>query len=206
MSVNYFFKLLFISSTAMVLSSCDHTDKVCELEPEYSNQKVINKGYELVNKDNLGYKKGENLPFTGLEIERYESCQIGILATYENGAVVKLEEWYENGEKQSETNFKMKGDVIQNAGTWKYWYKDGTQESQTNWKDDLKHGLDNAWHESGTKAYEVNYINGQKQGVETRWHESGAMNTQVKYMNGKPTGMVKVWDEEGELLEERNLN
>jgi antitoxin component YwqK of YwqJK toxin-antitoxin module len=203
---NNILKLSLIMSAVFLLSSCDHTEQICDLEPEYTNYKVLQKGEELELRRNVGYKSGESLPFTGLEIERYNSCKIGILATYEEGTVTKLEEWYDDGKKKSETRFKMQADKIQNHGVWKYWYESGQKESQSTWADNLKQGLDIAWHENGIKAYEVNYINGQKQGFESRWHDSGAMNSKVRYENDKPTGVAKVWDDEGEILDEKNLN
>lgn len=189
----------------MFLYSCDHVVEECELEPEFNNVKVLSPGEELHTRDNVRYRKAGDFPFSGKEIERYDSCQIGILATYEDGSVSKIEEWFEDGKRQSEVHFKVGTERIENHGVWTYWYENGQKEAQANWTDNLKHGLDIVWYGNGTKAYEVNYVYGQKQGLEIKWHRNGSKNTQVSYMNGEPTGMVQIWDEDGEILEEKRL-
>lgn len=199
-------RLLLLILSTTILASCEFGERVCEVEPEYTTGKVLDLNEELMTKNGVNFRRGENIPFNGYEIERYDNCQIGILATYEDGFITKLEEWSEDGQNLSKASFKNKSNKIHNHGTWTYWYENGGLESKSNWQDNLKHGLDTAWHENGIKAYEVNYVNGQKQGVESRWHESGATNSEVQYSDGKPIGVVKVWDEEGELLDERKVD
>jgi antitoxin component YwqK of YwqJK toxin-antitoxin module len=50
-------------------------------------------------------------------------------------------EWYENGQKESETN-----------------YEDGQKVSQTNYEVEQKNGLASGWYEKGPKESGTNYL------------------------------------------------
>ena len=74
--------------------------------------------------------------------------------------------WYENGQKESEVNFKD-GKIV----TASSWLPDGTKCPLTNIKDG--NGVAVTYHMNGQKEWETNYKDGKKHGLMTWWYENG---------------------------------
>ena len=73
--------------------------------------------------------------------------------------------WYENGQKEIETNFKDgKTDL------WTVWYENGQKKLEGNFKDGKANGLQVRWHENGQKKLEANFKDGEK--ISEKWWNS----------------------------------
>lgn len=65
------------------------------------------------------------------------------------------------------------------------WYPDGQKSREGNYKDGKKEGLQPEWHENGQKQSEGNYKGGKEVGLHTWWHEDGQKKFEGNYKDGK---------------------
>jgi len=107
-----------------------------------------------------------------------------------------LTEWYKNGQKKFERN-----------------YKDGNREGLDTWFDEngqktqwYKNGPVTQWYKNGQKKFERNYKDGEKDGIETTWYENGQKKSEKNYKNGKEDGLYTEWYWNGQKRLERNWN
>ena len=106
-----------------------------------------------------------------------------ITETYENGNIksityhkkirdsivkVKVEVYFENGQKESESNYK--DEELDGLETW--WYENGQKKSGGTFKDG--DGLETWWYENGQKESEVTYKDGEIIS-EKWWNEDGSV-------------------------------
>ena len=85
-------------------------------------------------------------------------------------------------------------------GTWIWWYENGQKEYETNYKNGKKHGKMIGWHGNGQKAWEDEYKDGKEHGKWTWWNDNGQKNYEGEYKNGKSI-KVKYFDEnENEII------
>lgn len=131
----------------------------------------------LVIKDNLLYKQGSNVPFTGRE-----------RALVENKIIeYDVKDGYKHGEFRifSEDGvLEMEGqtDSNRNVGKWKYFYSNGKIESEGNFVNDIPEGF-----------WVWNYPDGKKK-------EEGY------YKQGKRVGLWYVYDTVGNITLEKNYD
>jgi antitoxin component YwqK of YwqJK toxin-antitoxin module len=94
----------------------------------------------------------------------------------------KLEDYYTNGQLESEKNYKDgKKDGLQRG-----WYENGQLEYEENYKDGKWNGLQRAWYENGQLKYEINYKDGNKDGL-WRWfsYRDGQLEYEENYKDGE---------------------
>jgi len=124
-------------------------------------------------------------------------------------------EYYDNGQKKEEVNYKN-GEL---NGKWTEWYENGQIKSICFLEDGYFIGARTYWDENGRKSFksedtpdgykmtffddnekkrsEQNYDeNDKKNGKSTYWYENGQISAVKKYKNGKVLSWV-AWDEEG---------
>ena len=64
------------------------------------------------------------------------------------------------------------------------YYENGQKKSETHYKDGKPEGLLTGWYENGQKKSETQYENGKQDGLETRWDETGMKVLEVQYKDG----------------------
>ena len=139
-TLNAFAQLAVLVSLPLLFGGCgDKKESVVETKPELDG---VN-GEELEYRKDIWYLKGSDTPYTG-----------------------KVFQFYKNGQKWLETN-----------------YKDGKLD-----------GLSESWHENGKKASEVNYKDGKQDGLSVGFHENGQKWREVNWEDGELVeGSEKFW-------------
>ena len=127
-------------------------------------------------RDNLIYKNGSDIPFTGREKARVENkiIEYDIVDGLKHG---DFRLYYESG------NIEIKGqiDKNKNIGKWQYFYESGQVESEGRFVDDLPEG-------------------------EWKWYyRSGDLREQGSFKGGKRVGLWKQFDVSGNVIEEKEI-
>ena len=90
------------------------------------------------------------------------------------------------------------------------YYENGKKESEYNFKDGKKDGLEVVYFfrsqlsrflkpwSNGQKKEEINYKGGKKNGLETQWYENGQKKIETNYKDGRKVGLQAVWYSNGE--------
>lgn len=122
-------------------------------------------------------------------------------------------EYYENGQKSAEMNFKF-GEL---EGKHTRWFENG--QIQVKWQTEQGKlcGKQTWWYENGNKKEEGNYakcyFHGEKEGKFTEWYESGQVKSEsfyeiVKLINGNEASLLNgkctEWYENGQKKSEIN--
>jgi antitoxin component YwqK of YwqJK toxin-antitoxin module len=102
-------------------------------------------------------------------------------------------QYYENGQKESEGNYKDGKE----EGLHTTWYENGQKESEGNYKDGKEEGLHTTWYENGQKEAEYNFKDGMRNGKLTQWEENGCKWEEGYYINDKPDKLFG-WHENGQ--------
>jgi antitoxin component YwqK of YwqJK toxin-antitoxin module len=119
-------------------------------------------------KNNIIYKTGSNIPFTGKVIGKTE----GKVFTYEVKDGLKNGEFkiaFENG------NTIMIGHIIndKNEGKWKYYFASGEMESEGNFTNNIPDSIW-VWYYPDSKIKEKGlYVNGKRKGNWKTFDDSG---------------------------------
>ena len=125
----------------------------------------------------IAYLPNEDTPFTG-----------------------RAEDFYDNGHKESETNFK---DGKENGLTTD-WYENGQKMGEENYKDGKLDGLTTRWYENGKNMAKMNFKDGEPDGLATLWDENGKKEGELNYKDGKEDGLSAHWYENGQKEAEGN--
>jgi antitoxin component YwqK of YwqJK toxin-antitoxin module len=136
----------------------------------------------LIIKDNLLYKEGSNVPFTGREKALVENK----IVEYDVKDGVKHGEFRIYSE---EGNIEIKGqlDSNRNVGKWQYFYPNGEIESEGYFN--LDHP-DGKWiwnYSDGKRKEEGEYINGNRVGVWYQYDDNGKIIFEYNYELGDTT-------------------
>ena len=131
----------------------------------------------------------------------YENGQLNSENNYKDGEKEGIQKyWYKNGQLESKINYKNgKRDGVQ-----KYGYDDSQLRSENNYKDDKQDGVQKYWHKNGQLNFENNYKDGKREGIQRTWYENGQLNSENNYKNSKKEGIQKYWNENGQLKFEDN--
>jgi len=130
----------------------------------------------LTIRENVIYKDGSDIPFTGREKSRVENkiIEYDVVDGLKHG---DFRLYYEDG------NIEIKGQVDKNKniGKWQYFYESGQIESEGNFVDNLPEG-------------------------EWKWYyRSGELREQGIIKGGKRIGLWKQFDTSGNVIEEIEL-
>ncbi len=150
--------------------------------PSWSETLTID---DLVERNNIYYKKFNNVPFTGK------------VSGIENGSFQKGKkngEWlryHENGQLHIKSN-----------------YKDGKENGQLryslNFKDDKLNGLSKSFGKNGQLLTEEIYKDGKLNGLSKSYYENGQLHIKFNYKDGKLDGLVESFSEDGSLINTQN--
>lgn len=130
----------------------------------------------LIIKDNLLYKQGSNIPFTGRE-----------RAMVENEIVeYDVKDGYKHGEFRifsKDGKLQMQGqlDSNRNVGKWQYFYPNGQIESEGYFISDLPQGKWVWNYSDGKKREEGNYRNGERIGIWFQFDNNGEVIFEKNY-------------------------
>jgi len=153
--------LIFLLILQLFVTSC-----VKEKIPESS----------LVLKDNLLYKRGSDIPFTGREKAKVEdkTIEYDVVDGYKHGDFIL---YFENG------NVEMQGqiDSNRNTGKWSYYFPDGKLESEGSFKHDLPNGKWIWNFPDGKRKEEGEYNNGVRIGTWRQYDENGKITFEHNY-------------------------
>ena len=104
-----------------------------------------------------------------------------------------LTEWYENGQKLKEAEYKdglLDGDLTE-------WYENGQKLKEVEYKEDKTSGDLTSWYENGQKEIEAEYKDGLLNGDATLWYEKGQKQEEAEYKDDKLHGDATLWYENG---------
>ena len=130
----------------------------------------------LTIRDNVIYKNGSDLPFTGREKAHVETkiIEYDIVDGLKHG---DFRLYYESGN----TEIKGQIDKNKNIGKWQYFYESGQIESEGMYVDNLPEG-------------------------EWKWYyRSGDIREQGSFKGGKRVGLWKQFDVSGNVIEEKEI-
>ena len=168
----------------------------------------------------IKYVRGEELPYTGSSIKKYENGKTEFEAHYENGLLNgTFHNYYENGNKESETEYlngKMTGHFINyyengdtksegeyingiKEGMWDWNSEDGKNSMRCNFVNDIKNGIHLFWNEDGTKQL-TEFVDGELNGLLTVWHANGKLKEESYHVNWVQHGPFTYYDEEGKKI------
>ena len=130
----------------------------------------------LTIRDNVIYKVGSDIPYTGKERARVENkiIEYDIVDGLKTGS---FRLYYESGE------IEIKGQIDKNKnfGKWRYFYESGQIASEGNFVDDFPEG-------------------------EWKWYyRSGGIREQGSFTGGMRVGLWKQFDESGNVIEEEEI-
>lgn len=100
---------------------------------------------------------------------------------------------YSNGnlkEKYSVTQKNVKD------GVYTLWFENGNKDSETNYKNGIENGVSSAWYESGKIGLIANCKDGKLDGLMTSWYENGQKKAEKMYKDGQEISS-KEWNEDG---------
>jgi antitoxin component YwqK of YwqJK toxin-antitoxin module len=134
----------------------------------------------LIIKDNLLYKRGSDIPFTGKEKALVENkiIEYDVKDGLKHGGF-KL--YFENG------NIEMQGQVDsnRNVGKWLYYYPDGQIESEGYFNLNLPDGKWIWNYSDGKRKEEGVYNNGVRIGMWYQFDSSGTVTYEHDYKSGE---------------------
>ena len=154
---------------------------------------------DLVERNDLYYKKFSDVPFTGkvdgriqgiikrgkrqgLWLEYHENGQLRRKENYKDGKLHGLaEKYHENGQLESKGNYND-GKL---HGLTEWYYKNGQLEAKANYKDGKRHGLVEVYRENGQLWWKENYKDGLEHGLYEWYYKNGQLAEKGNYKGGK---------------------
>ena len=155
---------LFVLFFALLMVGCGESPQPSEsaamnnTAPEKDATETAVDWSKLQDREGVMYLPNEETPFTG-----------------------RAESFYENGQKELESNYKDgKPD-----GLWTWLYGSGQKEREGNYKDGKKDGLVTWWYENGQKKVEGNHKDGEPDGPTILYNEDGTERGRSTYKDGE---------------------
>ena len=155
------FYLLYAILFSLFFYSCDDKD-------------IPRSSLEL--KDNLLYKRGSNIPFTGREraLVNNQIVEYDVKDGYKHG-VFRI--FSEDGVLEMEGQL----DSNKNVGRWRYYYANGRIESEGFFINDMPEGKWKWYHQGGAVKEEGIFRNGIRKGMWYQYNNSGNVIVEKNY-------------------------
>lgn len=151
--------------------------------------------------EELPYAPGKQEPYSGWVKVFYGDGSLQKLLQLHEGKLDGFSlEWYENGQKRTEANWRNG----RPNGITNRWYKNGLKKDEVFLKNGIPHGPSTHWYKNGqmrSKGESMAFIN---DGQNLNWYENGQMHSEVNYKSGKLTSAF-VWKPNGEKCPVSNL-
>jgi antitoxin component YwqK of YwqJK toxin-antitoxin module len=74
------------------------------------------------------------------------------------------------------------------TGKYVEWFKNGQKKLEKNYKNGKEEGPHTEWYENGQKMGEGNYVDGKEDGLKTTWYKNGQKRSESNYKDGKKDG------------------
>ena len=152
----------------------------------------------LEERNGVIYVIGEEKPYDGVSIEKYEENKLHIISdkngenkSYYKGGKLRKEIIYRNGIKE---------------GIEKIYYPNGQVNEVTAYKKGKKDGERKGYYPDGKLWYEAFYINDKEEGIEKTYYKNGNLWLEIPYKSSKIVGVEKRYYESGELFGEITYN
>jgi antitoxin component YwqK of YwqJK toxin-antitoxin module len=138
---------------------------------------------DLVLRDGLLYRAGEQSPFTGIATDTYAGGEPKSRSQISNGVPESVSVGYHtNGQIQVEEYFR----AGVSHGRRTKWYASGTKQSEASIVAGKLHGLYQRWHENEVLSEQVELVEGEPEGVSLAYYPSGHLKARVLMQQGKP--------------------
>ena len=145
------------------------------------------------------YTPTSSQPYSGVVFELDGKGSLLKEVTYVDGISTYFTEWYPNGQKREERNFRLN----EKNGFRILWHQNGNKKQEESWKHGRKDGLWTAWYQDGQKKEEGIYRNDSlHEGLFTSWWPDGQKHMQGTFKDWGKDGMWTTWSERGEKLKE----
>lgn len=113
----------------------------------------------------------------------------------------KVVDYYSNGRKGIETNYKNG----KRNGYHRYWAENGQLRVEEMWENGKLNDLSKFWYENGQLWEKGFNKNGQREGIWKSWYENGQLWETGIYKNGQRKGVWRTWDSNGKLKFEKEF-
>ena len=99
--------------------------------------------------------------------------------------------WYDNGQKESEVNYKNCNGIARKDGKWIRWYENGQKKSEEFYRDGKQDGLHTLWYDNGQKEFKGRKCHlDRKDGLWTYWYDNGQKKEEETYKDGNKLSSV----------------
>ena len=216
--------LLIGMMVALLLVGCGGGDSQgnVDMEGTAPNEDALETAVEwskLQDRSGVTYLPNTDKPFSGYAKRAYDTEQVEVLAEFDEGYVVRLQQWQENGTPRWDIGYmqgKVGGQDVPLDNFWESnsscqdglsteWYENGQKGREENYKDGKAHGFAIGWYKNGQKKAEGNIRDDRKDGLWTYWHENGQKESEENYKDGGfLNGLLTEWYENGQKKSERN--
>ena len=137
------------------------------------------------------YAKGE---LNGSSIEWFENGQKKKEVNFRRGRKEGLQSgWFANGQKNYEQNYR----ADQREGLFKSWYANSNPKQVGAYRKGRLHGPFTEWYEDGQKKEVWNYKGDLPDGPYESWHPNGKKRNEHYYKEGKTHGAYLSWHANG---------
>ena len=120
---------------------------------------LVEGSYEIIKKDDKTIYS---------QVIQYDTNKL-IIEFYRNGQIKKLKQMNENDG---------------NDELWTEWYENGQKQYEINYKDGQQNGLYKWWYENGQKSSEGPYKDGKPDGVWISYNRDGTVESRRTYKDG----------------------
>ena len=144
------------------------------IEFKICNDKVLNKSFLLVNKDN---------PFIKFKHDKYKFV--------EGSLVIRVSGVFKNTDS-------IMGDVKDN-GILREWYDNGQLYLEFEMSNGIKHGLCKKWFNGGQIMQNYNYYKGKLHGTQKKWYLNGKLKAEWNYRDDALHGISYEWNDNGSV-------
>mgnify|MGYP000648583443 FL=1 len=133
-----------------------------------------------------------------------------------NGELRYITNWYENGQKEYEGNYKTVNNPVKGlnnlymAGLWTEWYENGQKKFQGHYQGGERRnynphkGFCTEWYENGQKKYEGEPIG--RDGLTTEWYDNGQKKSEKHREDDSNLPLLLIeWHENGQKKSEENF-
>lgn len=164
------------------------------------SQDTIRK-HRLKNGNNcIFYKKGSNIPFTGVGKQKLFFSGETVFITFENGIMNgKIERYYRNGIKKFEVPVKYGDKNGEEIG----YYKNGTVKTRMFYENGIRMGLETQYYITGKLKCESEIKNDLLNGKSIWYYPSGEKQSEEIYENGILISAI-FYDEDGSIYSTEN--
>lgn len=151
-------KILGIVMLLLILTSCgkERIEEISKLE----------------KRDGINYVIGEDKPYTGIFIKRYENRNTYIEARFKNGLL---------------------------HGETKIYFENGDLAATSIYANDKLDGNHKKYYTNGNIKVETMYKNGNREGKHKTYYENGNIEGEIIYKNGEIVPPIRYYDKNGNL-------